>query len=188
MRSVENRVITLNVMAAHLASTAPTIGLSEQPFECELTTSAISSIEQGVWTVISYFSEMDLKAALKVARKLRCSIYHIHELDWERFEETFGSKSKFLQRYSNSLVAVDAKATAHALVSAFKEATGIHSSNQIRSSHSDRIYRIGIVLGSAAGLGEIYKIAPEAANEISRVVSAPIAMDSSNLLTEIATF
>ncbi len=154
--------------------------------ECELYTAAIESIEQGVWTAISYFSEMDLNASLKVARKMRCSIAHIHEFDWERFEETFG-KSKFLQRYSNTIIAGKAKATAHALVSAFKDATGLHCISQIKSSHSDRIYGIGIVLGSAAGLGEIYKIDPNAANTISRIVSAPISLDTSNLITDIAT-
>lgn len=164
------------------------INFNNESNGCELFAAAIESIEQGIWTVISYFAEEDLNGALTVARKLRCSVSHIHEFDWERFEETFGSKGKFLQLYSNTLVAAKAKATAHALVTAFKERAGIHSNNQFRLSQSDRVYRIGIVLGSAAGLGEIYKIDPTTANDISRIVSAPIAMDSSKLLSEIATF
>lgn len=188
MNSIEHRVISLNEMSAYLSSVPTAYVAGEEPYECELTTAAIASIEQGVWTVISYFAEMDLKSSLKVARRMRCSITSIHELDWERFEEAFGSKGKFLQRYSNTLIADDARKTAHAIVRAFKEAAGIHRETQIRSDHAGRIYRIGIVVGSAAALGEVYKINIEAAKTISGIVSAPIPLDSSSLLTEIAAF
>lgn len=187
MNPIDHRVITLNEMPAYLSSTTTALINSEEPYECELTTAAIASIEQGVWTVISYFAEMDLKSSLAVARHMRCSITSIHELDWKRFEEAFGSKGKFVQRYSNTLIADDAKKTAHTIVRAFKEAAGIHRETQIRSDHAGRIYRIGNVIGSAAALGEVYKISIEAAKTISGIVSAPIPLDSSSLLTEIAT-
>lgn len=188
MNSIEHRVISFNEMSAYLSSAPTAFTASEEPHECELTTAAIASIEQGVWTVISYFAEMDLKSSLAVARRMRCSITSIHEFDWERFEEVFGCRGKFLQRYSNTLIANDARKTAHALVRAFKEATGIHSESQIKSSHADRIYGLGIVVGSAAALGEVYKINIKAAKAISDMVSAPIPLDASSLLTEIATF
>lgn len=112
----------------------------------------------------------------------------IFELDWERLDSSFGVRGKFLQRYSNTLIAEKAKVTSCALVEAFKAATGAHNSNLISPSHVGRIYRIGNVVGAAAALGEVYKIDPNVANQISGVVSAPIGFENSNLLTEIATF
>lgn len=164
------------------------LGLSDGNNGCELYTAAIESIEQGVWTVISYFSEMDLKASLKVAKIMQCSINHIHEFDWERIEDTFGSKCKFLKQYSNVYIAHKAMATASALVGVFKFSIDTEKNNPLVSSHACRIYSIGIVVGSAAALGEVYKLDPNAANEISKIVSAPIALDTESLLTEIATF
>lgn len=188
MSEITYRPNSLKEMGAQSFSFPFSSPVGQELHQCELTTAALESIEQGVWTVISYFAEMDLEDSLKVARKMRCSILSIHELDWERLEEVFGNKSNFLRRYSSTLFSEKAKLTSRALVEAFKEATGTHKSILVNGSHVDRIYRIGMVVGSAAALGEVFKINPDAANQISGIVSAPIALDSSNLLTEIATF
>lgn len=59
-----------------------------------LKTTPIKALEQGVWTVISYFSLSYPNEAIELAKTMDCSVDSIHEFDWKRLEEVFASRKK----------------------------------------------------------------------------------------------
>jgi hypothetical protein len=157
---------------------------AEKPSQDELFNAAHLAIEQGVWTVISYLSETDLKNSISVAKKMSCSINSIHEFDWERFDETFASRKKFVRKYSRTAPSQKAKETAHLLLGVCLPQREMHTRSLYRESDIDRLHRVGIIVGASAALGEVYRINREAAIRVSKIVSAPISHDTSKLLTD----
>jgi len=136
---------------------------------------ALAAIEQGLWTVISYYSEDEKDTAIKIAKILQPSIDSIHEFDWERFIDVFGSKTGLRRNYSRRSHSKTSIASTAALATIYR-----NQKPQIEcyfsSSDEDRLFRIGIIIGSAVALGEIAKLSWHDAKNISDIVGAPIGI------------
>ncbi len=131
---------------------------------------ASNAVAQGVWTAISYFAETDKVGAMKIADELGCSLSAIHEFDWERLVEVYGSKSEFKRLYSRVATSIKVVQLANEFVDGYlmrKKQTflGELSSKDETETHCQCIY-----IGSSLVLGMISKFNPREAKNISGII------------------
>lgn len=157
---------------AHVASPSALLGHSRtEAFNLQQT--AIEALEQGVWTVISYFAESNKQDALKVARLMECSVLNIHEFDWERLIEVYGSKEKFLANYGKIESSRSVETASISVVNHYLSSKP-WTNAKLSDADADKLFRFGIIAGASVALGQVHHIDPTEAKSISEVVEASI--------------
>jgi hypothetical protein len=56
-------------------------------------------IQQGSWSSIALLAYKDKESAIAIAHDLELTPQNIHEFDWEKLEEVYGSKQEFLDEF-----------------------------------------------------------------------------------------
>jgi len=136
---------------------------------------AMSAIQQGIWTAISYFSETNNSAGLNIASYFGLSTKNIHEFDWERLEESYGSKDKFKAMYDAMVTPITVAEGASHLVDRYLSSRSSYAV-ELSSQDEDATFREGIVIGSSLALGIINEISVIEAKELSGLLCADIGL------------
>ena len=136
---------------------------------------AMAAIHQGIWTAISYFSETNKDDALGIAKLFGLPAKRIHEFDWERLEESYGSKARFEALYNVNVTPISVAESASSLVEEYLVNRNFFAGD-LSSSDEDRIFGKGIVIGSSMALGVINTINSTEALGLSEILSADIGV------------
>lgn len=147
---------------------------------------ALAAIEQGIWTAISYYSEINSVAAIKVAKAMRCSVSSIHDFDWERFENVFGGRNNFFKEYANFANSLNAKEAATVFSTLYlKNKFGEQVVGELNDRDIDIAHRICIGIGESAALGEIANLDFDSALTVSAMVGAQIGISECALINNL---
>lgn len=183
-----SEIAALNKTRNNSDITSASLGLefpAIRPPDVPLYNCALAAIEQGIWTVISYYSERNSVTALKIANAMRCSVSTIHDFDWERFENVFGGRHKFFKAYANFSYSKTAKEAAKAFSELYlKYKFGESTAGELSERDLDIANRICIGIGESAALAEIAKLDMDSAQTISALVGSPIGFSGYAVISD----
>jgi hypothetical protein len=148
-----------------------------------LQEASLIALEQGIWTVLSYYFLDDTNKALAITKDLKPSIKSIHEFDLERFEEIFKGIEVLYDKYRQISYNPLSIASAKSFSESYEKFMIRHHPFKRRTSDMDEsnVHRYGIVAGAAIALERIAKNDPLSAENIAMIVSAPIGFSNADL-------